>query len=138
MSLPDGQQFDPIGNLAYTGVNGLPPAEVAVQGTQDFEIDGSSTDTFTADVSNTLDQFGDSSETILITSSADPAIPVGSVYEVATVGDTDFERIYTDIVSASGGPDVITDTFVTPFGDVTIPTTLDLAASTVTDLFGGL
>jgi hypothetical protein len=138
MNLPDGQQFDPIGNLAYTGVNGLPPADVAVQGTQGFEIDGSAADTFTADVSNTLDEFGDSSETILITSSSDPAVPVGSAYEVATIGDTGFENVYTEIVSASGGADVITDTFVTPFGDVTIPTTLDLAASTVTDLFGGL
>lgn len=138
MQLPDGQEFDPIGNLVYTGVNGLPPAQVAVQGTQVFEIDGSATNTFTADVSNTLDEFGDSSETLLVTSSADPAVPVGSVYEVATFGDIDIENIYTDIVSASGGPDVITDTLVTPFGDYVLPSTLDLAASSLINLFQSL
>jgi hypothetical protein len=138
MNLLDGEHFDPIGKLTDTGVNGLPPVDVAVQGTQGFEIDGSPTDTFTADVTNTLDEFGDSSETILITSSSDLAVPVGSVYEVAGFGNTGFEYVYTDIVSASGGADVISDTFVTPFGDITIPTTLDLAASTFTDVLGGL
>ena len=41
---------------------------------------------------------------------------VGSVYDEFNLGNG-YENVYTDIVSASGGPDTVSDTLVTPFGD---------------------
>jgi hypothetical protein len=133
--LPDDSVIVPTTTLAYTGINGLPPADVGVQGTQDFTFDGTP---FDADVTNTLDVFDNSTETIDVTSSTDPDLPDGSVIETVNWGNNDFENIYTDIVSATGGADTVTDTLVTPFGDFTIPTTLDAAAGLPTDLFGGV
>jgi hypothetical protein len=39
----------------------------------------------------------------------------GSVYDVFNLGHG-YENVYTDLVSSTGGPDTISDTFVTPFG----------------------
>ena len=40
-----------------------------------------------------------------------------------------FENVYTDLVGeGTGGANLITDTFDTPFGDFNIPTDFDLAA----------
>ncbi len=48
---------------------------------------------------------------------SDSALPtVGSVYDEFNLGNG-YENVYTDIVSATGGPDTITDTLVTPNGD---------------------
>jgi hypothetical protein len=139
IDLPGGEDLDPTGSLDYTGINGIPPADVGVQGIQSFDVDGSETNTFTADVTNTLDLFDDSSESLLVTSSSDPDIPVGSVFETVTSADFGFENIYSDIASASGA-DVVTDTVVTPFGDFTIPSALVLDAPTglATDLLSGM
>jgi hypothetical protein len=136
IDLPGGDQLDPTGALNYTGVNGLPPVDAAVQGTQTFDYtnaDGT-TGSFGADVTNTLDEFGDSTETVLVTSGSDPDAPVGSVFETVTFGDTGIESLYTDIPSTTGGADVITDILQTPLGDFTLPTSLDAIAGVVTDL----
>ncbi len=139
IDVPGGDDLTPLGTLDYTGVNGLPPVDVAVQGTQDFDYANadSTTGQFTADVTNTLDVFDDSTETVLVTSSTDPDAPAGSVFETVTWGDTGFENVYTDIVSATGGADTITDTVVTPLGDFTIPNTFDAALGLAAD-FGGI
>jgi hypothetical protein len=140
IDLPGGDHLTPLGTLDFTGVNGLPPWDVAVQGTQDFaytNADGA-TGQFTADVSNTLDTFYDSTETVLVTSNTDPDAPIGSVFETVTWGDTGFENVYTDIVSATGGADTITDTLVTPLGDFTLPNMFDAAAGLATDMFGAI
>jgi hypothetical protein len=136
IELPGGDVLDPTGALAYTGVNGLPPVDAAVQGTQTFgytNADGT-TGSFGADVTNTLDEFGDSTETVLVTSGSDPDAPIGSVFETVTFGDTGIESFYTDIPSTVGGANVITDILQTPLGDFTIPTSLDAIAGAVTDL----
>jgi hypothetical protein len=140
IDLPGGDHLTPLGTLDYTGVNGLPPVDIGVQGTQDFDYtnaDGT-TGQFTADVTNTLDMFNDSTETVLVTSNTDPDAPIGSVFETVTWGDTGFENVYTDIVSATGGADTITDTLVTPLGDFTLPSTFEAAAGLATDMFGGI
>jgi hypothetical protein len=110
--------------------------DAAVQGTQTFDYanaDGT-TGSFGADVTNTLDEFDDSTETVLVTSGSDPDAPIGSVFETATFGDSGIESFYTDIPSTTGGADVITDILQTPLGDFTIPTSLDAIAGVVTDL----
>jgi hypothetical protein len=136
IDLPGGDHLDPSGALDYTGVNGLPPVDAAVQGTQTFaytNVDGT-TGTFGADVTNTLDEFNDATETVLVTSGSDPDAPIGSVFETVTFGDTGIESLYTDIPSTIGGANVITDILQTPLGDFTVPTSLDAIAGAVNDL----
>jgi hypothetical protein len=54
--------------------------------------------------------------------------PQGSVLDTTNFG-SGFENEYSDLAGAgTGGSNLITDTFVTPFGDFNIPTTLDLVA----------
>ncbi len=137
MDIPNGTTLTPVGDLTITGVNGLPPVDVGVQGTQvfDFVNPGDVTGNVTADVTNTIDDFGDSTETVLITGATDPGAAAGSVFETVTFGDTGVESVYTDIVSATG--DQITDTLVTPLGDFTIPQTFDAVSGLFGDFFAG-
>ncbi len=52
----------------------------------------------------------------------------GSVFDITNFG-SGFENVYTDLVGAgTGGANLITDLFDTPFGDFAIPTTFDAAA----------
>jgi hypothetical protein len=136
IDLPGGDVLAPVGALEYTGVNGLPPVDAAVQGTQTFDYtnaDGA-TGTFGALVTNTLDEFGDSTETVLVTSGSDPDAPIGSVFETVIFGDTGIESLYTDIPSVTGGANVITDILETPLGNFAIPTYLDAIAGVLNDL----
>jgi hypothetical protein len=136
IDLPNGDDLVPASTLDFTGINGLPPADVAVEGTQVFDYtDGAQSGSFDADVTNTLDSFDDFTETVLVTSGSDPDAPVGSVFQTVSLGDSGFESIYSDIASTAAGGDVISDTLVTPFGDFTIPLTLDASASLASDLF---
>jgi hypothetical protein len=142
VDVPDSYQIDPSSDFDFTGeddgINGLPPINVGVQGTQDFGFtDGGQSGSFTADVTNTLDALDNSTETILVTSSSNAdALPVGSVFETVTWGDTGFGNIYSDIASTAAGGDIISDTLVTPFGDFTVPMSFDGAAGLAGDLFG--
>lgn len=144
VDVPGSYQIDPTSDLdftgSYSGINGLPPLNVGVEGTQDFDFtDGAQSGSFTADVTNTLDALDNSTETILVTSSSDAdALPVGSVFETVTWGDTGFGNIYSDIASTVAGGDVISDTLVTPFGDFTVPMTFDAAAGLASDVFTGI
>jgi hypothetical protein len=135
ITLPNGMTFDPTTELNFTGINGLPPVDVGVQGGQDFSfVDGATTGNFTADVTNTLDRFNDSTETILVTNSTDAALPQGSEFEIVNLGNG-FESVYSDIASVTAGQDVITDTLVTPLGDISITPSFDAAADLFNDLF---
>jgi hypothetical protein len=49
---------------------------------------------------------------------------VGSVYDVFNFG-AGFENIYTDIAGATASADTITDTFVTPFGNIDLGSLFD-------------
>jgi hypothetical protein len=137
-----GYQFFPASDFDFTGsnsgINGLPPIDVGVQGTQDFDFtNGAESGSVTADVTNTLDAWDDSTETILVTSSSNPdALPVGSVFETVIWADTGFENIYSDIASTVAGGDVISDTLVTPFGNFIVPLTFDASAGLAGDLVG--
>lgn len=135
IDLSDGGVITPVADsgLIYTGINGLPPVDVGVQGTQDFDYtDGTSSGTLTADVTNTLDMFDDSTETLLVTSSTNADLPAGSVIETVTWGDTGYESIYSDIASATG-TDVASETLVSPFGDISLPASFDAGAGLATD-----
>lgn len=134
VDLADGDVLDPTGSLDLTGINGLPPVDVGVQGTQTFDLGSGSTDlgTFTADVTNTLGLFGNTTETILVTSSTDTSdLPVGSEIETVSLG-TGFENIYTDLATGT-----TSDTLVTPLGDITMPASFDVVANLAGDILSG-
>lgn len=114
----------PDGSETYTGINGVPPLDVTIQGTQTFDVgDGS----FGADVSTSSNSSGYVEEALLVTSTSGPTStvagdlpPVGSEFDIYTFGD--FTNVYADLASTTpGGADVISDTLVTPLGDFTIP-----------------
>jgi hypothetical protein len=132
----DGGDITPAGTETFTGINGLPPADVAIQGTQAFDVsDSAGTGTFDADVTTTATTaYDETTETLLVTSSTGDAPAAGSVIDVANYG-YGFETVYSDLVS-SGGSSVITDTVVTPFGDFAIPTTFDASSSLMADTIG--
>jgi hypothetical protein len=137
LTLPNGFTFDPTTDLDFTGINGLAPVDVGVQGTQDFAYtDGASSGLFTADVTNTLDEFNDSTETILVTSSSGTDLPAGSEFEIVNVGNG-FESIYSDIASTAVGGDTISETLVTPFGDIPLIPAFDASAG-LAELFASM
>ncbi|KAA8960489.1 hypothetical protein [Mycobacterium sp.] len=146
VDLPDGYDIAavPGSTETFTGINGLPPLNVAIQGQGEFDLEsgGAVVGIFDADQTTTLDLFGDTTQTLLVT--ADGSIgtvgtaagdlpPVGSVIETFSVAG--IEDIYTDLASTTPGGEVVSDTLVTPLGDFAIPITFDLPASLATDLF---
>lgn len=133
------------GTADYTSVNGLPPVDVSESGTEEFDVDSSSGDgSFDADVTTAADASGVESQTILVTAdlSGTPGTAAGDVPEVGSEINTvtlsdGYELIYSDLVSSTG-TDVITDTLVTPSGDVVLPSSLDGAAALLTDILTGM
>ncbi len=130
----------------FTGVNGLPPYDVAVQGTQEFDVlnaSGTVVGTFDADVNTSSTSLGVTDEALLVTSdgtgtagtAAGDIPPVGSVFDAYTYVGSGFETVYSDLASTTPGAEVVSETFVTPFGDFTLPTTLDAAAGLAADMF---
>ncbi|MGA8332483.1 MAG: hypothetical protein WB777_24835, partial [Mycobacterium sp.] len=68
------------------------------------------------------------------TAAGDVPLP-GSVIDTSTFGDSGLENIYSDLASTTPGTDVISDTLVTPIGDLTIPLHVDLFANLAADMF---
>lgn len=137
ITLPwNGESIIPVGSELISGVNGVPPVNSEVQGYQLFDLNdaaGHSLGTFNADVSTTTGFWGSYSEALLVTGASGPTgidpgdlPPIGSEFDVM-IYPNGIETIYSDLVSTTG-PNVITETLVTPWGDFTIPTTTDLAA----------
>lgn len=121
------------------GVDGLPPEDVVLQGTQAFNYDdltgGDNSGTFMANVTQSSIVFGDTTQDqYVVTSDLSADAPkVGSVFEVDNYGHG-YELVYSDLVGAgTDGNNLYTDTLVTPFGDYTIPTNYDAAAVLAND-----
>jgi hypothetical protein len=139
----DDETIVPVGSEQISGVNGVPPLESTIQGYQEFELDNASGNTignFDADVATTNSFFGNSSEALLVTAESGTAgtaagdlPPLGSVFEVDDHG-FGYETVYSDLASTTGA-NVISETFVTPFGDFAIPPAFELAANAADSSF---
>lgn len=112
------------GVLSFPGVN-IPLA------TQDFNVYGgtgaSATEvgniTTSEDVTNLLG-LTNTEFTVETVTGTSPDLPsVGSVYDAFNFGDG-IENVYTAIPGVSGGADTVTDTLVTPWGDLNLDSLL--------------
>ena len=103
----------------FTGVNGLPPVSATVSAIQEFNVmQGSdSAGTFTATLTTIPTMLlTHDVETLLVTDSSSSAVPVGSVFEVESLG-LGFVHVYSDLVGAGvDGQNLITDALLTPWG----------------------
>ena len=140
----ENYEIVPTGSEVYSNVNGLPPADVSVQGYQQFTVEDPTTHTpigtFDADVTTELKSGDRASEALLVTNdvSGAPGIgpndipPVGSVIEDYTDGGR--ETIYSDLTSPSG--DKISEYVVNGFGgEHAVHTNVDFAAGLNHDNF---
>lgn len=84
-----GDTFALSGHETVEGVNGIAPADYDLLGTQTFDVDspaGAQIGTFTADVANSSDVLGNTTQDMLVTSSNGTAPAVGSVYDYFFTG----------------------------------------------------
>jgi hypothetical protein len=128
----------------FTGIDGDPPTDVAVQGDQEFDIDnahGVTVGTFDADVTNTSDFAGNYTEALVVTddlsgtpgTAANDVLPVDSVINVFYYPNSD-EQIYLDVPTPSG--DVATTTqWYSPSWYTTSPSSFDAIKALATQSF---
>jgi hypothetical protein len=126
-----GEGFDPVALLSAS------PPVLDIGGgfllntpfaTQNFDVfSGTGTDVGTINTGETVTNLLGLTNTELTVESATPAsgdsaadLPtVGSVYDAFNLGNG-IENVYTDIPGTAGGADTVTDTLVTPFGNVNL------------------
>ncbi|MGY4708954.1 hypothetical protein ACXDF8_05210 [Mycolicibacterium sp. CBM1] len=123
LTTPGGLVFVAVSDLIVSGVNGLPPREVQVQGYQQFNIYdslGNLLGTVDADVSTQWDWLGIYSKAILITDVVEGVdVPgIGSIFNFIYFGNSGFGVAYSVVAESSG--DVISFGIMTPLGDFTI------------------
>ena len=134
---PRGASLLPTSNLVPSGVNGLPPREIQLQGYQQFGIYDATPvqqGSFDADVSTQLDMYGTYSQAILVTkvtsgiagTGAGDVPPVGSMFNYTYFGNTGFGTYYADLPSTSG--DKVSFKILTPLGDIPTWSTYDASA----------
>ncbi len=118
-----GFEQDASEPTAVTGVSGILPSVDSVHLNEFFDTGSTGTalpGSFQADSDVVTKATGLTNAEILVTSSEDgtSAPPVGSVYDVINIG-SGFENFYSDIAPTTpGGADTLSDTLVTPFGDI--------------------
>lgn len=104
-----------------SGVNGsLPDTSSLFNSVHLNEFFDTSTGSFQADSNVITNAMGLVNQELLVTSAASgtSAPPDGSIYDVLNIGHG-FENFYSDIApTTAGGPDTVSDTLVTPFGDI--------------------
>ena len=141
-----GTVIDPVGSQAINAITGISPIDVALQGTQYFDVDNSTNPAFYAVDTTTADILSTYTEAVLVTKDLEGTVgttaldtsAVGSI--VNTIGAGDIELVYSELLGTNGGPDLITDWLYTPFGNFEIPTTFEAAQAEDTaaiDLPGG-
>ena len=127
LSAAGGYLFVPTSELQPSGVNGLPPREVQVQGYQQFDVfdaAGTRIGTVDADVFTQWDAFGVHSKALLITGvtqGGSDVPPAGSIFNFVNSGDSGFGAAHSTVPWASGN--LTSFKLVTPLGDIPLPAT---------------
>lgn len=128
LSAAGGYRFVPISDLQPSGINGLPPRDVQVQGYQQFDVfdsAGTRIGSVDANVSSQWDAFGIYSRGLMVAGvidgNLDEVPPVGSVFNVVSSGGSGFASAHSVLPLPSG--DVTLFKLVTPLGDIEFPST---------------
>lgn len=132
-----GYSYLPLSAIVPSGINGLPPREIQVQGYQQFGVYDSAgflRGAFDADVSTQLDMYGIYSQSILVTKVTDGAAgtsagdvpPVGSIINYVYLGNSGFGTYYSSMPSALGGKTSFK--FLTPLIDIPTWSTYNASA----------
>lgn len=127
-------------------IGGLAPFDQSVSGIQDYDVNdatGQNLGDFSGVSFNDVNALGQTNQEILVDAysgfrgggggfhggAADANTPpIGSFFDTANYGHG-FENVYSDVAATDASPQSITDTFVTPFGDVNVPTSFDAAGA---------
>jgi hypothetical protein len=133
--LPNDYSYILSGDETHYGVSAILPAAADLQGYQSYDVmDGAATvGHFTADVTDTSDYLANSSQALLVTASTGDGPAVGSVFNTFFIGD--FQSVYSAIPNGDG-TDTVTDTIVTPWGNINFPTSFD-AAKGIPEILAG-
>lgn len=140
---PNRQTFLATSDLIPSGVNGLPPRDVIVQGYRQFGVfdsDGIQLGSFNANVSTQWDMFGIRSQAILVTNVTEGTAgtasgeipPVGSIFNYVYFGDTGLGTYYSVMPTSSTNPSsgyVTSYKLMTPLFDIPFFTRYNAAAS---------
>jgi hypothetical protein len=124
-----GLDYDASQPSTVSDIAAIPPLYQSVHQTEFFDTAPTGTlpaGSFQADNNVLTNTMGPNFSEILVTSSegGTSAPPVGSVYEINNLG-SGFENVYSDIAPTTpGGANTLSDTLVTPFGDIPIMTDL--------------
>jgi hypothetical protein len=135
--LPNDYSYILSGDETHYGVSAILPAAADLQGYQDYIVqnaDGAQVGTFSADVTDTSDYLNNSSQALLVTASTGDGPAAGSVFNTFFAGP--FQSVYSAIPNADGSGDTVTDTIVTPWGNINFPTTFD-AAKGIPEILAG-
>ncbi len=124
-----GFQRDALLPTTVYSVSGQPPIFQSIHQTEFFGTGSTATlpaGLFQVNNEVITDPFGPASAELLVTSSeaGTTAPPVGSVYDVINIGGG-FENVYSDIAPTTPvGADTLSDTLVTPFGNIPLTPSL--------------
>ena len=129
LSVTHGLTLVPTTPLQPSGINGLPPREVQYQGYQQFDVydaTGARIGSVDATVFTQHDLFGIRSRAVLVTDVTDGVVgttrgdvpPVGSVFNVVTLGDSRFGTVQS--VMPTPSRDVKTVALATPLGNIPV------------------
>ena len=124
--LPDGYSYLLDGAETHYGISAICRPPVTCRGTKHLTSWTALLRSAhsSADVTDTADYLANSSQALLVTSSTGDGPAVGSVFNTFFVGD--LESVYSAIPNGDG-TDTVTDTIVTPWGNINLPTTFDAA-----------
>lgn len=120
-----GWRFVPVSEFLPSGVNGLPPREVEIQGYQQFDVYDSAgvrVGSIDADVFDQWDAFGIRTTGLLVTHVGEGgagAPPVGSIFNFVGAGAGRFVLVHSTVPSPSGN--LTSRTLLTPWGDIRFP-----------------
>lgn len=144
LPIAGGYALLPVTPFTPTGVNGLPPREVQIQGYQRFGLYDSAgvlQGTFDANVASEKDMYGNYSQAIMVTGIVDGTAgtglgdvpPVGSMFNYVYFGNSGFGTYNSAMPSANGAKTSFK--FLTPLIDIPTWSTYDASAGLTNVVF---